>query len=354
PAPPLRGRARLGVRAAPRELAAAADEADEHLVLAQGRDPRPPLPRARPVRSLRVPLGDGPRRRARPRERRDPEPGHRGRQPCRSLDPGPPRARLRSPHRRSLLLPRHRGVRPRRPRRARDPLGRPARRRPLEHDIADSLRARLDHVLITGAGGQLGSALAEVFPDADLRSHGSFDVTEPTVDYTPDLILHAAAWTDVDGAEADPEATRAVNVTGTRNVVALGAPVVYFSTDYVFDGAKRAPYVESDEPKPESVYARSKLDGEREVRDGWIVRSSWLFGPTGHNFVGTMLALGPERDEVAVVDDQRGCPTYVRDLAEATSRILRLPYGLYHLAGDGDCTWAEFAEAIFEEAGIDC
>jgi dTDP-4-dehydrorhamnose reductase len=169
-----------------------------------------------------------------------------------------------------------------------------------------------------------------------------------------DLVLHAAAWTNVDGAETEPEDAEAVNVLGTRNVVAGGAPVVYFSSDYVFDGAKNEAYVESDEPDPQSVYGRTKLAGEREVHDGWIVRSSWLFGWTSHNFVRTMLRLGAERDEVSVVDDQRGCPTYVGHLAEATRAVVGLPFGTYHVAADGDCTWAEFAEAIFEEAGIEC
>jgi dTDP-4-dehydrorhamnose reductase len=168
------------------------------------------------------------------------------------------------------------------------------------------------------------------------------------------LVLHAAAWTDVDGAEADPEGARRVNVEGTRNVVVLGAPVVYYSTDYVFDGSKREPYVESDEPRPLSVYGRTKLEGEREVRDGWIARSSWLFGWTGKNFVRTMLQLGRERDEVAVVADQVGCPTFVGHLAEATRALLDRPHGTWHLAAQGECTWAEFAHAIFEEAGIDC
>ena len=169
-----------------------------------------------------------------------------------------------------------------------------------------------------------------------------------------DLVLHAAAWTDVDGAESDPVGAEDANVLGTHNVVAGGAPVVYYSTDYVFDGTKSEPYIETDEPAPLSVYGLTKLAGEREVRDGWIVRSSWLFGPTGHNFVRTMLRLGAERDEVAVVDDQRGCPTYVRHLAEATRAIVELPYGTYHVAAGGDCTWADFAEAIFAEAGVDC
>ena len=119
-------------------------------------------------------------------------------------------------------------------------------------------------------------------------------------------------------------------------------------------GGRVEPYVESDEPNPRSVYGRTKLEGERELREGWIVRSSWLFAPWGKNFVLTMLALGRERDEISVVDDQRGCPTYVGHLAEATRELVALPYGTYHVAADGDCTWAEFAEAIFEEAGIGC
>jgi dTDP-4-dehydrorhamnose reductase len=158
----------------------------------------------------------------------------------------------------------------------------------------------------------------------------------------------------VDDAEADPDGAAAVNIVGTRNVAALGASVVYYSTDYVFDGRKRAPYFESDTPNPLGVYGRTKLEGEREVRDGWIVRSSWLFGWTGHNFVRTMLRLGAERDEVGVVEDQRGSPTYVGHLAAATRDLLELPRGLWHVAAEGDCTWAEFAEAIFEEAGLDC
>jgi dTDP-4-dehydrorhamnose reductase len=171
----------------------------------------------------------------------------------------------------------------------------------------------------------------------------------------PDLVLHAAAWTDVDGAEADPQGAAAVNVGGTQNAALLGAPLVYFSTDYVFDGLKRSPYVEADPPNPQSAYGRTKLHGEAAAGDAaWIVRTSWLFGWTGSNFVRTMLELGAERDEVAVVHDQRGCPTYVGDLANAVRELVELRSGIWHLAADGDCTWAEFAEAIFEEAGIDC
>jgi dTDP-4-dehydrorhamnose reductase len=231
---------------------------------------------------------------------------------------------------------------------------RPTRRPSLEHGIADPLGAGRGF-LITGAGGQLGAALREVFPEADARTREQLDVTRP-IDLVTScyLVLHAAAWTDVDGAEAHPERARRVNVEGTRNVAALGAPFVYFSSDYVFDGSKGEAYVESDEPRPLSVYGQTKLEGEREVRDGWIVRSSWLFGWTSKNFVRTMLELGRERDEVSVVADQVGSPTYVGHLAEATRKLLDRPHGLWHLAAQGECTWAEFARAIFEEAGLDC
>ncbi len=223
----------------------------------------------------------------------------------------------------------------------------------MEHGQPDPVAA--GRVLLTGAGGQLGAALREAFPDADARTRAELDVTEPVaLDHVPGLVLHAAAWTDVDGAEAEEESALRVNVEGTRNVAALGAPVVYYSSDYVFDGAKREPYVESDEPAPLGAYGRSKLLGEQEIRHGWIVRSSWLFGWTGHNFVRTMLALGERQDEVRVVGDQRGCPTYVGHLASATSEILSLPGGVWHVAAKGEATWADFAEAIFDEAGIEC
>jgi dTDP-4-dehydrorhamnose reductase len=236
-------------------------------------------------------------------------------------------------------------------------VGRPARRRPLEHAIASPLAAGSGRgVLITGAGGQLGAALAEAFPDALALTREEWDVTAPAPDLTNcDLALHAAAWTDVEGAEDDPQGAAAVNVGGTRHVAELGVPLVYFSTDYVFDGRKREPYVESDAPNPLGAYARSKLHGEAAAGErAWVVRSSWLFGPTGTNFLRTMLRLAGERDEVAVVDDQRGCPTYVGHLADATRAVLELPFGVYHVAAAGDCTWADFAEAIFEEAGLDC
>jgi dTDP-4-dehydrorhamnose reductase len=211
---------------------------------------------------------------------------------------------------------------------------------------------------VTGAGGQLGRALVETFAPEDVVAlgHDDWDVTLPPPDLgAPDLVLHAAAWTDVDGAEDDPQGAAAVNVGGAQNAASLGVPLVYYSTDYVFDGQKTTPYVESDSPNPQSVYGQTKAHGEAAAGEqAWIVRSSWLFGSTGDNFLRTMLRLGAERDEVAVVDDQRGSPTYVGHLAEATKAIVGLPFGVYHVAAAGDCAWAEFAEAIFEEAGLDC
>jgi dTDP-4-dehydrorhamnose reductase len=233
----------------------------------------------------------------------------------------------------------------------------------VEHEHTDPVRpGRRRRVLITGAGGQLGRALRESFADDVVVAlgHGDWDVASPPGDTVSragfDLVLHAAAWTDVDGAEDDPQGASAVNVGGTAHAAALGAPLVLFSTDYVFDGRKREPYVESDAPNPLSAYGRTKLLAEAAAGpDAWIVRTSWTFGPTGRNFVRTMLGLAAERDEVAVVDDQRGAPTYVGHLAAAVRELVDsdAPRGVWHLTAEGDCTWADFAEAIFEEAGLE-
>jgi len=230
----------------------------------------------------------------------------------------------------------------------------------VEHHDADRLASRRRRLLVTGAGGQLGHALVETFSDDEVIAldRGDWDVTLPPPPLPRlELVLHAAAWTDVDGAETDPQRAAAINVGGVANAASLGAPLVVFSTDYVFDGRKREAYVESDGPNPLSAYGRSKLHGEAVAGErAWIVRSSWLFGPTGHNFVRTMLKLGDDRDEIAVVDDQRGCPTYVGHLAAGVRELVDSdrPRGVWHVAARGDCTWAEFAEAIFAEAGIDC
>jgi dTDP-4-dehydrorhamnose reductase len=233
----------------------------------------------------------------------------------------------------------------------------------MEHEHPDPVRAGRRRVLITGAGGQLGHALEQAFAgDAVVALlRGDWDVTHPAGPELAagdfDLVLHTAAWTDVDGAEADPQGAAAVNVAGVAHAAALKAPLVTFSTDYVFDGRKRSPYVESDGPSPASAYGRTKLHGEAAAgHNAWVLRTSWLFGPTGHNFLRTMLRLGEQRDEVPVVDDQRGCPTFVGHLAAAVRELVDddLPKGLWHVAAGGECTWAEFAEAIFEDAGLAC
>ena len=222
----------------------------------------------------------------------------------------------------------------------------------MEHEDTDPLRARRG--LITGAGGQLGHALAEAFPTARPLTRAEWDVTfPPPPGLEADYVLHAAAWTNVDGAEDDPQGAAAVNVGGTQHAASLAVPLVTWSTDYVFDGTKRTPYVESDAPSPLGAYGRTKLHAEAAAGGrAWVVRTSWLFGPTSHNFLRTMLRLASERAEVAVVGDQRGSPTYVGQLAEATKEVMSLPYGIYHVAAGGDCTWADFAEAIFEQAGL--
>jgi len=184
--------------------------------------------------------------------------------------------------------------------------------------------------------------------------------------FAPDIVLHTAAYTDVDGAEADPALAEAVNVEGTRNVIkavrGTHTTVVYFSTDYVFDGAKGSPYVESDPTRPLGVYARTKLAGEEEVLSwvrGIVVRTAWLFSDTGKNFVKTILAVAAQKAEAGeplrVVDDQVGSPTYAGHLAAAVDEALRqgVAPGLYHMAGSGYCSWCELAREVVQLAGID-
>jgi dTDP-4-dehydrorhamnose reductase len=191
--------------------------------------------------------------------------------------------------------------------------------------------------------------------------HGELDVTD--ADAVGDAlagatVINCAAFTDVDGAEADSESAHAVNADGARNVAAAAERVIYVSTDYVFDGTKRDPYVESDPTGPLQEYGHSKLAGEHATADAndnhLVVRSSWLFGAGGRNFVETMLALGSRRDELLVVDDQVGSPTFTGHLAEALVALAEgSERGILHVAGAGSCSWFEFARAIFERAGTE-
>ena len=226
-------------------------------------------------------------------------------------------------------------------------------------------------VLVTGAAGMLGVDLVArlaarhevVGVDLDVDVTDADAVTACVADARPAAIFHCAAWTDVDGAEGAEEAARAVNEDGCRNVALAAreadAALVIPSTDYVFDGRKGAPYTEDDPPAPLGAYGRTKLAGERAALAAHpggtrVARTAWLYGAHGRNFVDTMLRLADERDEVAVVDDQEGSPTWTRDLAEALEALVARPPGVYNTAGAGSVTWAGFARAIFEVAGRDC
>jgi dTDP-4-dehydrorhamnose reductase len=179
----------------------------------------------------------------------------------------------------------------------------------------------------------------------------------------PDVVINCAAWTDVDGAEEAEDQAMAVNGAGAGNVAAaaaaVGAKVLYVSTDYVFDGHKESPYVEVDEPAPQSAYGRTKLAGEEATaaanRRHFIVRSSWLFGIGGRNFVETMLQLAADHGEVLVVRDQVGSPTYTWHLAAGIVRLIEgSTYGIHHMAGAGACSWYDFAREIFDQAKVEC
>jgi len=229
-------------------------------------------------------------------------------------------------------------------------------------------------LLVTGAGGMLGRAVVERATSLGLDVHGAtraeLDVTDAETvqrvmrEVGPAAVVHCAAYTDVDGAESEWGLAEAVNARGAGNVASaaerVGARIVHVSTDYVFDGSKRVPWVESDPVAPLGVYGDTKLAGEELVAAAnpahAIVRTSWLFGTGGRNFVDTMLALGAQRDEVSVVTDQVGCPTWTGHLAGALVELAERPEetGILHVAGAGQCSWNEFALEIFERAGIEC
>lgn len=226
-------------------------------------------------------------------------------------------------------------------------------------------------LLVTGAAGMLGTdvvAAAAAGHDVVALARADLDITDAeavrlaVADIRPDAVINCAAWTDVDGAETNEAAATLINGDGAGHVAAAaasaGAHVVHVSTDYVFAGDATEPYVEDAPTGPMGAYGRSKLAGEHAVADAApsshaIVRTSWVFGPHGSNFVDTMLRLGAERGEVTVVDDQVGCPTYTGHLAAALVAIADArTHGVLHVAGGGSCTWWDLAVATFERAGM--
>jgi len=225
-------------------------------------------------------------------------------------------------------------------------------------------------ILLTGANGQLGRELQRVLCGEDVipTYRPDYDLTHPGLGdklaaQHPDVVIHAASYTDVDGCERDPDRAFRVNVEGTRRVaegvVKAGARLVYISTDYVFDGKKGAPYTERDPVNPLNVYGRSKLGGEQEALEACpgalIVRTSWLYGVDGKNFVKTILQLAATRPEIRVVNDQKGSPTYARDLAGVIVGLIRWEVdGAVHAGGEGECTWYELACAIIQETRYTC
>lgn len=225
-------------------------------------------------------------------------------------------------------------------------------------------------VLLTGANGQLGSALCEVFGYETVipKDLPDFDLMQPTVEEeivgsAADLIIHAGAYTDVDGAEREPDRAMVVNVKGTEQIaraaVRLGARLIYISTDYVFDGTQRIPYREDDSPRPINRYGCSKWKGEEAVlasgARALVIRTAWLYGSVGKNFAKSIIRAAQSEPILKVVNDQTGCPTYAEDLATAVASLVRKDVeGVVHATNRGQCTWYEFAQAIIREMGFCC
>lgn len=227
-------------------------------------------------------------------------------------------------------------------------------------------------VLVTGAKGMLGKDLCPILEDS------GYEVVETDIDtmditdifsvnssiekHKPDVVIHCAAYTNVDGAEADKDTAEKINSAGTENIAKIcaknDAELVYISTDYVFDGKKSEAYLPYDEPNPLNEYGLTKLKGEQAVQKYcekyYIVRTSWLYGIHGKNFVETMISLAQTKKELNVVDDQIGCPTWTVELANAILKILDAgEYGIYHACGSGSTSWCGFAKKIFELENID-
>ena len=229
-------------------------------------------------------------------------------------------------------------------------------------------------LLVTGAAGMLGTDVVAAASGHDVvaLARADLDITDADAvraavrDSQPDAVINCAAWTNVDAAETEEAQATRINGDGAGHLAAaaaeVGAHIVHVSTDYVFDGAATSPYLEDAPTGPIGAYGRSKLAGEIAVRDGApeshaIVRTAWVFGPHGKNFVDTMLRLGAERDELTVVDDQVGCPTFTGHLAEALVELIdahALPLGVVHMAATGSCSWYEFAREVLTSGGVRC
>ncbi|MGB9937109.1 MAG: dTDP-4-dehydrorhamnose reductase [Methanobacterium sp.] len=225
-------------------------------------------------------------------------------------------------------------------------------------------------VLIIGSEGMLGHDLVDVLSAENEISTTTIDTLDITdidktiqtiKDVNPDVVVHAAAFTDVNGSESKKDLAYKVNAIGTRNVAVAcreaDSALVYICTDYVFDGTKGSTYYEYDKPNPLSVYGKTKHLGEIYIRDilnkFYIVRTAWLYGFHGPNFVTTMLNLAKTNDTISVVDDQIGSPTYTVDLAEAIAKLIKKPaYGIYHITNSDHCSWYEYAKEIFKIAGV--
>lgn len=227
-------------------------------------------------------------------------------------------------------------------------------------------------ILVTGFKGQLGYDVVREGESRGLEMFGTdvdnMDITDAgqvkqvIEDYKPDAVIHCAAYTAVDAAEDNQELCRKINVDGTRNIAevckAMDIPMMYFSTDYIFNGQGENFWKEDDEKQPLNVYGQTKYEGELAVQEliqkYFILRISWVFGVNGNNFIKTMLWLGKERGAVGVVSDQIGSPTYTYDLAKLVIDMIQTDkYGAYHVTNDGLCSWYEFACEIFKQAGLD-
>lgn len=240
----------------------------------------------------------------------------------------------------------------------------------IESAKHQSLNASMP-LLVTGAKGMLGQDLCPILEDAGyevietdvdtLDITNAEQVNQVLKDKMPEVVIHCAAYTNVDKAEEDLKTAELINVTGTENIAdacgKLGITMVYISTDYVFDGTKDSPYTPQDKPNPINNYGMTKYEGEEAVRSfcekHYIARTSWLYGHHGKNFVETMLSL-KDKEELKVVDDQIGCPTWTVELANGILKLLdSKPYGTYHVCGSGHTSWYGFAKEIFKLSGLE-